>query len=48
MFDVDYITFLVNNKTLILTVDRTYEFTSGMKIPFLTYWTYAQMDCFFF
>ena len=28
-------------------MDRTFDFTSGMTIPHLTYSTYAQMDFFF-
>ena len=35
---------LVNTKTPMLVVEHTYECTSGMTIPYLTYWTYAQMD----
>ena len=35
---------LVNNKTLMLSVDRNYEFTSGMMIPYLTHLPYAKMD----
>ena len=44
MLNVVYL--LVNTKTLMLVVDRTYEFTSGVIIPYLTYWTYSQMDFF--
>ena len=38
---------LVNTETLMLDVDRTYEFTSEITIPCLMYWAYAQMDVFF-
>ena len=34
----------VNTITLVLFVDRTYEFINGTTIPNLRYWTYAQMD----
>ena len=44
--DVDYIIFVTQYLTLILSVHLTYEFTSGMMIPHLTYLTYAQMDVF--
>ena len=27
-----------------MVVDRTYDFIHGMMIPYLTYWTNAQMD----
>ena len=38
---------LVNTKHIMLVVERTYEFTNGMMIPYLTYWNYPQMDvCF--
>ena len=39
--------FLFNTKTLLLVVERTYEFPSGVTILYLTYFTYAQMDVFF-
>ena len=38
---------LVNNKTIMLAVDRTYEFTSVTTIMYLTYWTYAQIGVLF-
>ena len=38
---------LVNNKTLMLVMDRTYKFTIGMKILHLTYFNDAQMDVLF-
>ena len=38
---------LVNAETIALSVDCTYEFTSGTMILYLTYWTYAQMDVIF-
>ena len=36
--------FLVNTKPLILVMNRTYEFTTGITIPHLMYRTYEQMD----
>ena len=48
MPDVDNIILLVNTKTLMLFMGRTYEFTNDMMIPYLTYWTYAHMDVQFF
>ena len=41
---VYYIIFLVNTITLMLDVERNHGFTSGITIPYLTYWDYAQMD----
>ena len=35
---------LVNSINLTLVLDHTYEFGNGMTIPYLTYWTYSQMD----
>ena len=35
---------LVNTKILMMVLERTYEFTFGMTILYLTYLTYAQMD----
>ena len=39
---------LVNTKTIMLALYRTYEFTSGMKVLYLTYWTLAQISVRFF
>ena len=36
--------FFVNTKTLMMALDCYYDFTSGVVIPYLTHWTYAQMD----
>ena len=41
--DVDYITCVSQYWTIVLSVDHTYEFTSGTMIPHITYWRYAQM-----
>ena len=38
---------LVSTKTLMLAVDRTCGCTNGMTIPYLTYWTYDQVDVLF-
>ena len=47
MFDVDYVIFVSYYWNIVLSVDRTYNFTSGMIILNLTYWSYSQMDvCF--
>ena len=45
--DVDLTIFLSQYWTLVLFVDHTYYFTSGMMIPYLAHWNYAQMDVFF-
>ena len=38
---------LVNTETIMLDVERTYEFSSGINILYLTYFNYANMDvCF--
>ena len=42
--DVEYIIVFSQYCTLVLSMDSNYEFTSGTIIPYLTYWTYAQMD----
>ena len=42
--DVNYIMFIIQYCTLVLSVERPNEFTIGIKIPSLTHWTYAQMD----
>ena len=39
---------LSNNKTLTLVVGRTYQFINEMTIPCLMYWTFAQMDVWFY
>ena len=35
---------LVNNTTLMLVIDCTYEFTNETANPCLMYWTYAQTN----
>ena len=40
---LDYIIFVHLYKTLILVVDRTYEFTNGITLPYITYWTYDRL-----
>ena len=34
---------LVNAKTIMLSMDRTYELTTGIMIQYLMHWTFAQM-----
>ena len=38
---------IINAKILMLVLDRTYEFTIGVTILYLTYSTCAQMDVHF-
>ena len=42
--DIDYIMFFIQYGTIVLSLDHVYESTSGIIIPYLMYWTYAQMD----
>ena len=35
---------LVNTKPCVFFVGLTYDFTSEMMLPHLTYWNYAQID----
>ena len=35
---------LVNNITITLVLDHTWEFINGMTILYLTYWNYSQVD----
>ena len=44
MYYVECIKFLVNTITHILVMYLTYEFINGVVIPYLTHWTYAQID----
>ena len=42
MLNIYYL--LVNDKTIMLSVDFNYEFTNGMTILYLTYYNYAHTD----